>query len=131
MKYFYAIMEQEGDSAYGVTFPDLPGCFSAADRIEDVLSNASEALELWFDDQPEVEPMRMDQVKAAAADALAAGGTLLAVPFITNDHKVMRVNLSLERGILAAIDKAAGERRLTRSAFLAQAARNEITGAHQ
>lgn len=130
MKYFYAIMEQEGDSAYGITFPDLPGCFSAADRIEDVLPNASQALELWFDDQDEVEPSRLDQVKVMAADAIMAGATLLAVPFITNDHKVMRVNLSLERGILAAIDKAAGERSLTRSAFLAQAARNEIVGAH-
>lgn len=130
MKYFYAIMEQEGDSAYGVTFPDLPGCFSAADRVEDILPNATQALELWFEDQNEVAPSRLDQVRSMAADALAAGGTLLAVPLIANDHKVMRVNLSLERGILDAIDDAARQRSLTRSAFLAQAARNEITGAH-
>ncbi|WP_231635471.1 type II toxin-antitoxin system HicB family antitoxin [Novosphingobium sp. ST904] len=130
VKYFYAIMEQDGDSAYGVTFPDLPGCFSAADTAEEILPNACEALELWFDDQDEVEPSRLDQIKAAAAEALGAGATIIAVPRIVNDHRVARVNLSLERGILDAIDKAAAERRLTRSAFVAQAARNEIQGAH-
>ncbi len=131
MKYFYAILEQEGDSAYGVSFPDLPGCFSAADRAEDVLPNACEALELWFEDEAEVEPSSLDQVKRMAADMLASGGTLIAVPLIANDHKVTRVNLSIERGILAAIDKAAAERSLTRSAFLAQAARNEIRGSYR
>lgn len=131
MKYFYAIIEQDGDSAYGVTFPDLPGCYSAADKIEDVVPNAAEALELWFEDQDHVEPMRLDQVRTKCADELAAGGSLIAVPYIVNENRVARVNLSIERGILDAIDKAAAERRLTRSAFVAQAARNEILGAHR
>jgi metal-responsive CopG/Arc/MetJ family transcriptional regulator len=39
-----------------------------------------------------------------------------------------RVNISIDRATLAAIDMAAGQRRLTRSAFLAEAARNEIEG---
>jgi len=60
MKYFYALVHKDDDSAFGVTFPDLPGCFSAADRIEDVVPNACEALDLWFDDQRDVEPMRLD-----------------------------------------------------------------------
>lgn len=47
-----------------------------------------------------------------------------------NQHKVTRVNLSLDRGMLAAIDAAASARRLTRSSFLAEAARNEIEGRH-
>ncbi|MFA7505274.1 MAG: type II toxin-antitoxin system HicB family antitoxin [Burkholderiaceae bacterium] len=124
-------MHQDEGSAYGVSFPDLPGCHSAADRVEDVLPNACEALDLWFEDQDEVEPRGLDEVKAAAAEELAAGGTLIAVPRISNDHRVKRVNLSIERGILDAIDKAAAERSLTRSAFIAQAARNEIEGAHR
>lgn len=130
MKYFYAVLHKDEDSAYGVTFPDLPGCFSAADREEDILPNACEALGLWFDDQAFVDPMSLDQARVAAADEIAADGTLIAVPYIRNDHRVMRVNLSIERGILDAIDKAATERHLTRSAFIAQAAKNEIQGAH-
>jgi predicted RNase H-like HicB family nuclease len=131
VKYFYAIIEQDEDSAYGVTFPDLPGCYSAADQIEDVVPNAAEALELWFEDQAEVEPMRLDQVRAKCAEELAAGASLIAVPYIVNEHRVARVNLSIERGILDAIDRVAAERRLTRSAFIAQAARNEINGLHR
>ncbi len=130
MKYFYAIVHKESDSAFGVTFPDLPGCFSAADDMDSVLKNAADALDLWFEDQPEIEPMRLDEAQAAAADDLAGGAFLVAVPRIRHDGRVERVNISLERGILEAIDKAAAERSLSRSAFLAQAARNEIEHAH-
>ncbi len=70
--------------------------------------------------------MGIDKARAAAAEELADGAFLIAVPRISNDHRVTRVNVSLERGILDAIDKAAAERSLTRSAFIAQAARNEI-----
>lgn len=130
MKYYYAIVHKDEDSAFGVEFPDLPGCFSAADRMEDVIPNACEALDLWFDDQPEVKPSRLDQVREGAQDALASGAFLVAVPRIVRGGKQERVNLSLDTGMLAAIDKAATERSLTRSAFLAQAARNEIEGRH-
>jgi predicted RNase H-like HicB family nuclease len=130
MKYFYALVQKDADSAFGVTFPDLPGCFSAADTEEELISNAVEALELWFEDQEEVAPMRFAEIREAVADDLAAGGFLIAVPRIANDHRVTRVNVSLERGILDAIDAAASERSLTRSSFIAQAARNEIIGAH-
>lgn len=43
----------------------------------------------------------------------------------------MRVNVTFERGLLRAIDEAAKDRSLTRSAFLANAARREIEGAHE
>ncbi len=131
MKYFYAIVHKDQDSAFGVEFPDLPGCFSAADKIEDVLPNACEALDLWFDDQPDVAPSRLDQVTALARDSLAQGGSfILAVPRIERGGKQERVNLSLDSGVLAAIDRVAVERGFTRSGFLAQAAVNEIEGRH-
>lgn len=130
MQYFYAIVHKDADSAFGVSFPDLPGCFSAADRIEDVLPNAAEALSLWFEGKAAVAPSRLDQVQAAVADDLAEGAFLIAVPHIRNDLRATRVNVSLERGVLDAIDRAARERSLTRSAFIAQAARNEIERRH-
>ena len=130
MQYFYAVVHKEEDSAFGVTFPDLPGCFSAADEIEDVLPNACEALELWFEDAEDVKPIRLDQVCAAAAEELAAGAFIVAVPRIRRTGKQVRANISLDRGMLDAIDRAATERSLTRSAFLADAARNEIERRH-
>jgi hypothetical protein len=69
----------------------------------------------------------MDKVRAIALDT---GGSVIALPRISEDHPIARVNVSLERGILGAIDRAAGKRRLTRTAFIAQAARNEIERLH-
>ena len=126
MKYFYALVHKDDDSAFGIEFPDLPGCFSAADEIEDVLPNACEALELWFEDQPAVTPMRLDQIRALVVDQLASGAFIVAVPYIHQTGKVVRANISLDRGMLDAIDLAAAERRLTRSAFLTDAARKAI-----
>lgn len=47
MKPYIVIVNKEENSAYGMTFPDAPGCFSAADEIDDVFAMANEALELW------------------------------------------------------------------------------------
>ena len=59
-------------------------------------------------------------------EALAAGGYLISVPLIDNDTATVRANVTFERGVLRAIDAAARDRGLTRSAFLASAARKEI-----
>lgn len=130
MNYFYAVVHKDQDSAFGVHFPDLPGCFSAADRLEDVIPNACEALDLWFEDEAEATPSSVEEVRRIAADDLAEGAFLVAVPRLSNSAKLTRVNISLDRGMLAAIDAAAGQRKLTRSAFLSEAARNEIEGRH-
>lgn len=48
MTHYIAIVEDAGpDHAIGVWFPDLPGCVSAGDSIDQALLNAPEALELY------------------------------------------------------------------------------------
>ena len=48
MPHYVAIVEDAGpDKAIGVWFPDLPGCFSAGDDVEEALLNAEEALALY------------------------------------------------------------------------------------
>jgi predicted RNase H-like HicB family nuclease len=47
MKPYIAIVHKDPDSAYGMTFPDAPGCFSAADELDDIFAMASEAIEGW------------------------------------------------------------------------------------
>ena len=50
MPHYIAIVEDAGpDTAIGIWFPDLPGCFSAGDEIDDALRNAEEALALFAD----------------------------------------------------------------------------------
>jgi predicted RNase H-like HicB family nuclease len=130
MKTYIAVVHKDTESAYGVSFPDLPGCFSAADTLEDLLPNACEALSLWFEDGEDVAARDIVAIRADVADDLAQGAFLLAVPRLSHAGKSIRVNLSLDRGTVAAIDAAAAARRMTRSAFIAEAARNEIQGGH-
>ena len=48
MAHYVAIIEDAGpDTAIGVWFPDLSGCTSAGDDIDEALRNAPEALELY------------------------------------------------------------------------------------
>ncbi|MEM6393248.1 MAG: type II toxin-antitoxin system HicB family antitoxin [Planctomycetota bacterium] len=48
MDYLIAI-HKDPDSDYGVTVPDLPGCFSAGSTIHEALLMAREAIELYLD----------------------------------------------------------------------------------
>jgi predicted RNase H-like HicB family nuclease len=48
MTHYVAIVEDAGaDKAIGIWFPDLPGCFSAGDDVDEALRNAHEALALY------------------------------------------------------------------------------------
>jgi predicted RNase H-like HicB family nuclease len=128
MKIFLALVHKDQDSAYGVSFPDIPGCFSAADNLTDVVANAAEALDLWFEDEAPIQPRDLHSVSAEVAADLRDGAMLIAVPFIQRTTRQKRVNISLDVGTLLAIDAAADEAKLTRSAFLALAAKNLIIG---
>jgi len=47
MKTYFAIVHKDEDSAVGVVFPDLPGCFSAGDTYDKAIANAHVALKLY------------------------------------------------------------------------------------
>jgi predicted RNase H-like HicB family nuclease len=47
MKPYIVIVHKDAESAWSMSFPDAPGCFSASDDVDDLFHNASEALELW------------------------------------------------------------------------------------
>jgi predicted RNase H-like HicB family nuclease len=49
MKTYFAIVHKDEDSAVGIVFPDLPGCFSAGDTYDEAIANAHEALRLYAD----------------------------------------------------------------------------------
>jgi predicted RNase H-like HicB family nuclease len=48
MPHYVAIVEEDGShKAVGIWFPDLPGCFSAGDDLDEALRNAPEAIGLY------------------------------------------------------------------------------------
>ena len=89
---------------------------------------AAEAVELWFEDGEAIEPRGIDAIRAEVGADLQAGAFLIAVPYVRRTGRQRRVNISLDTGTLDAIDTAAKAMSLTRSAFIAQAAANEIRG---
>lgn len=120
--------------AYGVTIPDMPGCTSAGPTTDEALRRAVEAVRLWAEDavtdgETLPKPRSAEKLRADpdVAAALVEGAALAIVPLILDSGRPARANLSLDSGLLAAIDEAAEARGLTRSAFLASAARDKIT----
>lgn len=129
MRQFIGVVHKDTGSAYGINFPDAPECFSAADSLDDLTGAASEALALWFEDAPMVEPRDLDAIRMdpEVVAAISAGGFLLAVPLIWLTGRTVKANLTMDAGLLKAIDETAKARGLTRSAFIADLARREVT----
>ncbi|QEI09448.1 type II toxin-antitoxin system HicB family antitoxin [Pigmentiphaga aceris] len=120
-------VHKEAESAYGVIFPDFPGCFSAADEAHDIARMAQEAVEAHFndDDAPIPLPSAPD---AWMNDPDYQGGFWMMVDIDLSKvkAKAVRLNISLPENLVQRIDAAAKARHLSRSAFLALAATREM-----
>ena len=124
--HYVAVIDKDPGSAYGIQFPEVPGCFSAADSFEEIVPNAIEALSLFFEDGEPVPPRGLEAVRDEVAENIAAGAVLMMIPYVRDRKRVVRVNLSLEKGFLDTLDEAARMRGMTRSAFVQKAATREI-----
>ena len=123
MRYPIAIEIGTDTSAYGVVVPDLPGCFSAGDTIDDAVSAAEEAAAAWIDatlDAGGVVPAAssIDALRERPDFAGWAFGVINVDPAAL-DSSIERVNITLPRRVLLRLDaqaRAAGE---SRSAYIA------------
>lgn len=126
MLYPIAIEAGTERTAYGVAVPDLPGCFSAGDTLDEALANAQEAILLWLED------VVTDGKAPPAASTLESlrrrkeyrGWTwaLVSVDLSKLSTKAVRVNITVPDRLLAAIDTYAEKNGETRSGFLTRAA---------
>ena|ERR1700757_3142043 len=132
--HYVAVVEKEVDSAFGVWFPDVKGCFSAGDSLDEAATNAAAALRQHVE---ALESAGRNVAAARSVDAVLrdkdvkasvkAGALLFAVPLLADAGRTVRINVSLDKALVDQIDEAASARGLTRSAFIAQAAREKIT----
>lgn len=126
MKYPVAL-HKDKESDYGVTVPDLPGCFSAGSTIEEALKNAQEAIAchiegLMLDGEAVPMPGSIEAHKNNPdyADAIWAV-VEVDLDKLLPDKK--RVNVVLPERVLSLIDSYVEEYNFTsRSAFLSMAA---------
>lgn len=132
MARYVALIDGEA-GAYGVVFPDAPGCAAMGTTQDDALSDAADALAEWIADEladgreaPEPRSAEVLLKDREVAIAIKSGAVLASVPLLLDTGKLARANISLDSGLLAQIDEAARQRGVTRSAFLAAAARDKI-----
>lgn len=122
MSGFFAIIHKEQGSDYGVSFPDIPGCISAGETLEEAKDMASEALALHIDgmrQDDEVIPKASDLSQVSASDEYKKDTH--AIIFIEPANlkpKQVRVNISVDENILKEADSLAEQNGLTRSGLI-------------
>ena len=127
MRYPIAIEPGDEDHAFGVVVPDLPGCFSAGDTLDEALVNAEEAVVAWIDamlDSAEVipQPTSIDALRAGHPEYSGWVWAVVSVDPAHLDDKVERVNITLPRRVLARLDAAARAAGESRSGYIARKA---------
>ena len=128
MPYYVGILDGAKD-VWGVRMPDVPGCHGGGATPEAAIADAISALREFASHQASkgvaLKPPRRVQAviadKASEFDA-AAGESIVMVPLILDRGRPVKANISLDAGLLEAIDDEAVRRGLTRSGFLASAA---------
>ncbi|MDE0030767.1 MAG: type II toxin-antitoxin system HicB family antitoxin [Deltaproteobacteria bacterium] len=123
---FPIVIHKDEKSGYGVTVPDLPGCFSAGDTLEEAIESAYEAIAchiegLLMDGQaiPRAASLEAHRESEDYKDGIWA---LAGVDVSRLSSTAKRVNITVPARVLAIIDEAAAREGQTRSALLTRAA---------
>ena len=117
--YYPAIIER-GPEGYGVFFPDLPGCTTAADTVQEAARSAEEALSGHLVTMAEYgdkipTPSEFDAIEHdPEIDEVARILVRADMP-----GRKVRINVTMDEGLISAIDAVAGNR----SSFISDAAR--------
>jgi predicted RNase H-like HicB family nuclease/uncharacterized protein (DUF1778 family) len=118
--------------AYGISFPDFPGCIAGGDSIDEALRRGRDALDFHVESMMEVgEPMPkirdIAEIKADREYAEDFGDAMVAVVDAEVPAKAVRVNISIDERLLERIDRAAQASGETRSGFIAAATRERLS----
>jgi predicted RNase H-like HicB family nuclease len=124
---YIALIRKEAKSDYGVDFPDFPGCITAGSTLDEARELAHEALLAHIDLMqesgealPEATSLEKIMSSSENKDAVAI---LVSVPV---KSKAVRFNATIDQDLLKAIDNKAKTLGKSRSAFLADAARDAL-----
>lgn len=124
---FPVVLHTDDGRHYGVTVPDLPGCFSGGDTIDQALDSVREAIDVHLEgltedgtEIPAPGPIADHQVNPEFATGIWA---VVDVDTMKYEGKAEKLNITLPRRLLAQIDEYAQAHGESRSGFLAEAAR--------
>lgn len=128
---FVVALVHEEDGTFGISFPDFPGCVSGGSTVDEAIRRGQAALAFHVEGMiADGDPLPVLRSLAElrrdpdfVEDSKDAG--IVFVPFDL-PGKAVRLNISIEEHLLEAIDREAEARRESRSAFLANAAKERL-----
>ena len=124
MRYPVAIEPGHADQAFGVVVPDLPGCFSAGDTLDEAMNGVEEAAAAWIDATLDAggavpAPSGLDDIRSRPEFSGWSLGVITLDPAILDDA-TERVNITLPRRVLERLDAQARRAGESRSSYIAQ-----------
>ncbi len=124
MRYPILIESGTADTAFGVVVPDLPGCFSAGDSLDEAVDAARQAAAAWIDaalddGTPIPPPSGLGAVRALPGyEGWTVGVIDLSETLF--DDTIERVNITLPKRVLRRLDDLARAEGQSRGAFIAR-----------
>lgn len=119
------VIHKDKDTDFGVTVPDVAGCFSAGDTLEEAMGMAREAIECHLEGMlldgeaiPTPSSIEIHQQNKEFSDGVWA---LVEIDLAKLSIKSKRVNITIPERLLNAVDHYAKRHGESRSGLLAQA----------
>lgn len=129
-KYYLAVADRlPGESNWSIIFPDFPGVTSVAETFAAVMRQAKDALATAVEDMEqdgEALPPSVEEDALPDYDRTAFHDPRTLLVPVETTGRALRVNISLDEGLLARIDDVSKRTGLSRSALLARGARMVI-----
>jgi predicted RNase H-like HicB family nuclease len=125
---YIGIIDGAGDT-WGVTLPDVDGCVGVGSTPEDAIESVTIALRevaAHVSSAGRELPAPRGVIDIVASGEYGDAPLTTLVPLMLDQGRTVRANVTFDAGLLDNIDDAAKLRGLTRSAFLASAAREKI-----
>ena len=124
-KYFYPVIFEPEEVGVSVYVPDLPGCFTQGDSLEEALDNVQEAMGLFLED---IDPK--DYPKATKPNEVDLEGQqfimMVAFDKLAYDRKYNAKAVKKTLSIPAWLNNMAQERNIKFSNLLQKALLNEL-----
>ena len=123
---YSVVIHKDPDSDYGVTVPDLPGCYSAGATLDEALQEVVEAIEchlegLLLDGEPFPSPQPIE-IHQTNLDYAGGVWAFVTVDLTKLSGKTRRVNIMLPERLLSLMDRFASDHGETRSGLITRAA---------
>jgi predicted RNase H-like HicB family nuclease len=126
--HFVGVLDGSGD-VWGVRIPDIDGCVGAGATPEAAIADVTVSLRDVIAHKRSggfAVPLPQTLTDILANGEVADDESAVMIPLLLDAGRTVRANLTMDAGLLEAIDQAAVERGITRSAFVASAAREKL-----